>query len=309
MTVPQYADFYLPTLKGFEDGEIHTKREIKEFNANFLNLSEEDKRERTRGGSNFIYHSHSDHAIDDLFHAGLLVRLEEGRGNYQISDEGINVLEQNLESITRAFLSQYEGFRAYKGLNNVEEGEEIPDEITEIRNNLAPQELIDIGYNEINNELSSQLLEKILENTPDSFERLVVDLLIAIGYGGSKKEAGQAVGGTGDGGIDGIIKEDYLGLDNIYIQAKRYAAHVTVGDPEIMRFIGALDKKRASKGVFITTSDFSIPAKNTANTSRKHIKLINGRELTELMIKFNVGVSLIDTYEIKEIDNDYFDDI
>ena len=146
-----------------------------------------------------------------------------------------------------------------------------------------------------------------MNNSPEFFERLVVDLLINMGYGGSRKEAGKAVGKVGDGGVDGVIKEDHLGLDNIYIQAKRYKKDSNISAETLRSFTGALDTKKSNKGVFITTSDFTSGAINHVKQTSKHIALINGEKLTSLMIKFNVGVSPKEVYEIKEIDSDYFE--
>lgn len=313
MSVPRSADFYLPTLKGFEDGEIHTKNEIKDFTAQYLNLSEEDKRELTRGG-NLRYVTHSRRAVDDLYHAGLLERLEEGHGNYRISDEGRAVLNRNLESIDRSLLRQYSSYNNYKNIiyedtDETDTNNETPasEEFEEITDRWSPTELIEEAYDDYYDDLSSRLLNKILEPDPYTFERIVLELLIKMGYGESNSEYGILVGGPGDGGIDGIIKEDYLGLDKIYFQAKQYAS-TPVGPDEIRDFKGALDDKHATKGVFFTASRFTANAKASVKDSPKHIALIDGRELTRLMIKFNVGVSLDTSYEIKDIDDDFFEE-
>ncbi len=159
-------------------------------------------------------------------------------------------------------------------------------------------------YQKVHKELAEELLEQIKDNTPDFFEKLVIDLLVKMGYGGSREDAGRAVGGSGDGGIDGIINEDRLGLDVVYIQAKRWEANV--GEPPIRDFIGALDGEGAQKGIFITTSDFNPSAERFADRSTKKIVLINGKRLAELMIEHNIGVSTKDVYEIKRVDSDYF---
>lgn len=313
MSVPKSADFYLPTLKGFEDGEVHTKKQIKDFTAEYLNLTEEDKIEMTRGG-NIRYITHSRRAVDDLYHAGLLKRLEEGSGNYQITDEGMSVLNQNLDSIDRSFLRQYPSYNSYKniiheGTEETETNNETPasEEFEVITDRWSPTELFENAYDEYYDDLSSRLLNKVLEPDPYTFERIVLDLLIGMGYGDSNSEWGRLVGGTGDGGIDGFIKQDYLGLDKIYFQAKQYSTTV-VGSPQIRDFKGALDSKHANKGVFITASRFSAEAKAEGKKGQKHIILIDGIELTRLMIKFNVGVSLSYNYEIKEIDDGFFEE-
>lgn len=175
---------------------------------------------------------------------------------------------------------------------------------TELANNKTPEEFLEYGYQKIRSDLASELLVKIQESSPSFFEKLVIELLLKIGYGGSRKEAGKTVGRSGDGGIDGIIKEDKLGLDIIYIQAKRWEA--TVGRPEIQKFAGALQGQRAKKGIFITTANFSKDAREYASMIDNKIVLIDGEELTNLMIDYGVGVSRLAIYEIKRIDTDYF---
>jgi restriction system protein len=177
--------------------------------------------------------------------------------------------------------------------------------IAEIPTDLTPEELFSQAYQRLRINLEAELLEQVKGSTPAFFERLVIDLLVSMGYGGSRRDAGRAIGKSGDGGIDGIIKEDKLGLDVIYIQAKRWEG--TVGRPEIQKFAGALQGQRANKGVFITTSNFSREAEEYANIISSKIILINGEQLTSFMVDHNVGVSPISTFEIKRIDSDYFD--
>lgn len=304
--IPEFKSFFNPTLEFFNDGDTHAKKEVSLFNAKYFDLSEDDLKETTSKGSSLKYKNRSEWAVTYLYHAGLLERKK--RGMYTITDEGKKILNQK-STIDIKFLEQYESFRLYKnGKNNKQqEGSEIEIKPEDKENSLSPTERLENAHNEINDELSNTILNEIMNNTPDFFERLVVDLLINMGYGGSRQEAGQAVGKVGDEGIDGIIKEDRLGLDNIYIQAKRFKKGNNVDGNALRSFSGALDTKKSNKGVFITTSDFTPGARKHVKESSKHIALINGDELTELMIKFNVGVSIKDTYEIKELDMDYFE--
>lgn len=303
MVVPKFEDFYLPTLKFFEDNEVHTKKEACEYNKNFFNLSEDELMETTSEGNKFRYKDRTEWAVTHLHKAGLLNR--ESRGNYIISNSGLELLDSNPDEIDRNVLMGYESFVNFRNRSdNQEEETEITFETFE---SLSPTERLGDAYSEINDYLSSTLLEEVLNNSSDFFEKLVVDLLINMGYGGSKKEAGKVIGKVGDDGVDGVIKEDPLGLSHIYLQAKRYAKGNNVGAPEVRSFIGALVQKRSSKGVFITTSDFTASAKNAIKEADKHIALINGEELTKLMIEYDVGVFTKETYEIKDIDTDYFD--
>ena len=175
-----------------------------------------------------------------------------------------------------------------------------------VEDNLSPtaEESIEENYQQIQGELAADLLQRIKDNTPDFFEELVIDLLVAMGYGGSREEAGRAVGGSGDGGIDGIINEDVLGLDVIYVQAKRWQGNV--GEPPVRDFVWALQGRRARKGIFITTSDFTREARDYVTTIETKIVLIDGRQLAQFMIDNNVGVSVVKSYEIKRVDSDYF---
>lgn len=303
MVVPKFEKFYLPTLEFFEDGEVHTKREAVDYIKDSLNLSEDDLLETTGEGNKLRYKDRTEWAVTHLHKAGLLNR--QGRGNYIISDSGIDLLNSQPEEIDRNLLLRYESFANFTTkTENQNEENEIDYEPVD---SLSPTERMDNAYSEINENLSSILIEEIMNNSPDFFEFLVVDLLISMGYGGSKKEAGKRIGKVGDGGVDGVINEDSLGLGKIYIQAKRYNPGNNIGSDAINSFIGALERKNTNKGVFITTSDFTSSARQAKNEANKNIALINGEKLTELLIKFNVGVSTKEVYEIKELDGDYFD--
>lgn len=214
-------------------------------------------------------------------------------------------MQKNLPAINVKFLEQFPEFvefrakRAYNGKPELSEGTQEGEEQT-------PEEAIETAHQSIRNSLASELIQQIMDCSPDFFERLVVDLLVRMGYGGTRKDAGQAVGQSGDGGIDGIIKEDRLGLDVLYIQAKRWEG--PVGRPEIQKFVGALQGQRAKKGIFVTTSSFSKQAVDYVSLIESNVVLVDGETLAKLMIDNNVGVSAVATYEIRRVDSDYFNE-
>jgi len=224
------------------------------------------------------------------------------RGQYKITPRGLEALAQNNQKINLKYLKQFEEY----SYGNPNSSTIKPNNDQKPLDTLTPSEHIEIGYQRIREELEDELLTKIKEASPAFFERLVVELLVAMGYGGSRKDAGQTIGRSGDGGIDGVIKEDRLGLDAIYIQAKRWEG--VVGRPEIQKFAGALQGQRAKKGVFITTSGFSKEAIEYVSMIDNRIVLVGGKELTGLMIDFSVGISKIASYDVKRIDSDYFEE-
>lgn len=236
------------------------------------------------------------------------------RGVFNISARGKELLANNPLRINNSTLEKYPEYLDFKlrrgEPRDLSKSEAVNAQtplasIAEIPTDLTPEELFSQAYQRLRSNLEAELLEQVKGSTPAFFERLVIDLLVSMGYGGSRRDAGRAIGKSGDGGIDGIIKEDKLGLDVIYIQAKRWEG--TVGRPEIQKFAGALQGQRANKGVFITTSNFSREAEEYANIISSKIILINGEQLTSFMVDHNVGVSPISTFEIKRIDSDYFD--
>ena len=233
--------------------------------------------------------------------AGLL--KDPKRGEFRITERGRQVLAGGHGNIGVRFLEQFEEFKKFKTARRIPRPDaaaklDLPEE--------TPEEALQAAYQTLRNSVASDLLDQVRRSSPAFFERLVVDVLVAMGYGGSRTEAGQAIGHAGDEGIDGIIKEDRLGLDIIYIQAKRWEN--TVGRPEVQRFAGALQGKRARKGVFITTSSFSREARDYADNIDTKVILITGTRLAELMIDYGVGVTTDATYEVNRIDADYFDD-
>jgi restriction system protein len=222
------------------------------------------------------------------------------RGVNRITQRGLDVLKHKPDRIDVSFLAQFQEFKDFRALRHTK-----PDDEPEIDlNNKTPEESLEAAYQKLRSDLAADLLQRLKTCSPTFFERLVVEVIVKMGYGGTRKDAVKAIGTSGDGGIDGIIKEDKLGLDAIYIQAKRWEN--TVGRPEIQKFVGALTGQRAKKGLFITTSNFSSDAEDYVSRIDAKVVLIDGETLAQLMIDHNVGVSTIGTYEIKKVDSDYF---
>ncbi|MEA5575072.1 restriction endonuclease [Anabaena sp. UHCC 0451] len=305
MTIPDFQSIMLPLLQYASDGKEHSLREAITYLADIFNLSDEEKKELLPSGQQAVFDNRVGWTRTHLKKAGLL--QDPKRGFFQITERGKEILSQNPTEINLKFLNQFPEFIEFKTSrkdNDKSESEII--EIPEI-SETTPQESIEFGYQKIRKELELELLNRVKSCSPDFFERLVVDLLVKMGYGGSRRDAGRAIGKGGDGGIDGIIKEDKLGLDIVYIQAKRWD-NTVVGRPEIQKFVGALHGQRARKGVFITTSKFSQDAREYVSIIDSKIVLIDGQELAQVMIDNHVGVSTVSIYEIKKIDSDYFTD-
>lgn len=295
--IPDFQSIMLPILKSFKESEIKSSKELRFNMVNHFNITEEEQKEKIPSGKQFTYSNRIAWAISYLKMAELI--FSPKRGSYRITEEGVNVLKNPPEKITISFLKQ---FKIFSKNRNPERDEiiEQDEQITE----KTPDELIEIGYKQIKNELSLQLLNQIKDDSPYFFEKLVLDLLLKMGYGGSEIDSGELTQKGSDEGIDGIIKEDRLGLDKIYIQAKRWENHV--GRPEIQKFVGALHGKRAKKGIFITTSTFSKDAYNYAQNLDVAVILIDGKKLAEYMIENELGVTLKQNYKIYNIDSDYF---
>lgn len=303
MGIPTYEECMLPLMKIAEDGKEHLFKDTIETLTKQFNLTEDEKQQLLPSGSAFIINNRIGWARTYLTKAGLLLKTK--RGYFQISDEGKKFLKRNPISINSKMLSEFDSFNEFQSIKE-KENQEINQVINAVQQNVTPHELIENGYSSIKNELSNELLSVIKNITPSRFEKLVVDLLVKMGYGGSIKEAATVVGKSGDEGIDGIIKEDKLGLDVIYIQAKKWEGNVS--RPEIQKFAGALIGKKAKKGIFITTSSFTNEARGYVENIDAKIILIDGKQLTELMIENDLGVSIQDTYTIKRIDSDYFEE-
>ncbi|MFG0306686.1 MAG: restriction endonuclease [Phycisphaerales bacterium JB040] len=306
MAVPKFHEFMLPMLSRAKDGQEKRMREEVGPLADHFNLSQEDRSTVLPSGSQTRLYNRVTWACQYLKKAGLLEAT--GKGKYRITSAGLELLNQSPSGLTLKDLEQYEGYVEFKK-DTTPTGETKKDSSPtddDIGDEQTPEELMQANYETIRASLADELLTTIKSNTPEAFERLVVDLLVAMGYGGSRSDAGQAVGRSGDAGIDGIIKEDKLGLDAVYIQAKRWQN--TVGRPDIQAFAGSLEGFRARKGVFITTSAFSSEAHDYVRKIEKKIVLIDGKQLARYMIDFGIGVTETATYTVKAIDTDYFDE-
>ncbi len=306
MAVPDYQSLMLPLLKIANDGSEHNLNETIETLAQQFDLSDQDRKELLPSGKQRKFDNRAHWARTYLVKASLL--QSTGRSRFRITERGIKILTSNPMHINVKFLKQFPEFREFiHGKDNVaSEDASIPQEIIE-KTSQTPQEILETSYQGLRQNLAQELLERIKSSPPKFFENLVVDLLIAMGYGGSKKDAGQAVGQVGDGGIDGIIKEDKLGLDAIYLQAKRWEG--TVSRPVVQGFAGALIGKKARKGILITTSNFSQQAIDyAAGIENLKIILMGGEQLAQLMIDHDVGVTEESRYVVKKVDLDYFSD-
>ncbi len=298
MAIPDYQTVMLPLLKLASDGQEHFFRDSVETLAEEFGLSEEERKELLPSGQQALFVNRVGWARTHLKQAGLLETTR--RAYFRITERGRQVLAENLDRIDIKYLKQFPEFLEFMARGKDKDSANAQGEIVE----QTPEESLEAAYQKVRKELAEELLKQIKQCSPAFFEKLVIDLLVKMGYGGTRRDAGRAVGKTGDGGIDGIISEDRLGLDNIYLQAKRWDS--VVGRPEIQKFAGALQGQRAKKGVFITTSGFTPDAHGFVAKIDNKIVLIDGDFLAQLMIDHNVGVSTAALYEIKRIDSDYF---
>lgn len=295
MAVPDFQSFFKPLLDVASDGNEHSIQEARNIIAARMSISEEDLKERLPSGTQTKFDNRVAWAKSYFIQAQVLEASR--RGHFKITQRGVELHKKGLKRIDVKVLNEYPEFVEFNRGKESKEEEPTPQVET-------PEELLQKAYESIRNDLAGQILEKIKSNTPAFFEKLVVDLMVSMGYGGSRADAGKSIGGSGDEGIDGIIKEDRLGLDVVYLQAKRWEG--TVGRPEVQKFVGALHGKRAKKGVFITTGKFSDDSKKYVETIDPKVILIDGRTLAELMIDFSLGTTTSGTYEIKRIDTDYY---
>lgn len=303
MAIPDYQSIMLPLLQlaATDPNKDFALREAVSLLAANFKLTDEELQELLPSGKQATFVNRVGWASTYLKKAGLLESNK--RGFFKLAERGANVLAQNPSTINVQYLKQFPEFLEFQAARSAQEEGAASD--SNSTDSLTPEESLEIEYQKIRENLASQLLDRIKQSSPNFFERLVVELLVKMGYGGSRSDAGRAVGKSNDGGIDGIIKEDKLGLDVIYIQAKRWDEN-TVGRPDVQQFAGALQGQRASKGIFLTTSKFSNEAQDYVSKIGSKIVLINGEQLAQLMIDHNVGVSVSTSYEIKRIDSDYF---
>lgn len=295
MAVPDFQSFFKPLLDVAADGREHSVKEAREEIAKSMALPEQDMQEPLPSGMQTKFDNRVAWAKSYFVQARVLEASR--RGHFRITQRGLDLHKKGYQRIDVKILNQYSEFVEFHAAKSSKEEElETPTE--------TPEESLQKAYESIRSDLVGQVLERIASNSPHFFEKLVVDLMVAMGYGGSRVDAGRSIGGSGDEGLDGIIKEDRLGLDVVYLQAKRWDG--TVGRPEVQKFVGALHGKRAKKGVFITTGKFSDDARGYVETIDPKVILIDGRTLAELMIDHGLGTTTTATYQVKRIDSDYF---
>lgn len=300
--IPDYQSLMLPLLKLLSDRQEHSYRDLIESLATRFGVTDEERKELLTSGTQAIFDNRVGWAKTYLKKAGLLDSPK--RATFIITETGLQTLAKNPEKIDNKYLRQFPSFLEFQNSSrNNSDTEEVS--VVEV-NEQTPEENLDKAYQRIRKSLASELLNKVVELSPTFFERLVVELLVKMGYGGSIKDAGKAIGKSGDEGIDGTIKEDKLGLDIIYIQAKRWKPGNVVGRPELHKFVGALAGQGAKKGIFITTSNFTKEASEYTPKNETKIVLIDGEHLAQLMIDYNLGCTTQQIYEVKKIDSDYF---
>jgi restriction system protein len=301
MPVPDFQSLFIPVLRSTDDGNEHSMAELRDRIAADLKLTPEDISQKFPRSGETVFANRTAWSATYLNKAGALERIK--RGVLKITERGRELLALNLPRLTIQNLSKYPEFVAYyKGTQEGgDEDQGIKPEKTQ-----TPEEQLAGAYKVLRDSLANDVLETVKKASPRFFEELVVDLLVAMGYGGSVEDAGKAVGKSGDGGIDGIIKEDKLGLDVVYVQAKRWSN--SVGRPVVQAFAGSLEGVRARKGVLITTSYFSPDALDYIHKIEKRIVLIDGQQLADLMIDHDIGVNVSVTYKVKRLDSDYFEE-
>lgn len=302
MPIPDFQNLMLPLLRIAADGAEHRLSDVIEALAQQFELSEAERAELLPSGVQPKFDNRVGWARTYLGKAGLVESPR--RGWFRITERGRAALAQNPLRIDMAFLSQYPEYQTFRSRGRVVENDVAAASPAE--EVASPEERLEASYQALRGALAQELLEKVKQVSPRFFERLVVDLLVAMGYGGSRRDAGQAIGRSGDGGIDGIINEDRLGLDVVYIQAKRWEQ--TVSRPEVQAFAGSLEGVRARKGVMITTSTFSPQAREYVSRIEKKIVLIDGEQLAQYLIDYDIGVTEVSRYVIKKVDLDYFEE-
>ena len=299
MAIPKFQEITLPMLKLASDGQVWSLADAREELAKHFQLTEEEIEELLPSGRQARFANRVAWAKVYLERGGLLSSPK--RAHFQITDRGREVLKSPPEEVSIKFLSQYPEFQEFRSRSSKNSEDESDD-----KESNTPEETLESAYLTIRKNLASEVLERVKACTPRFFEHLVVDLLLNMGYGRAGGGTGERVGQAGDEGIDGIISEDRLGLEMVYLQAKRWEG--TVGRPEIQKFVGALHGKRARKGVFITTGSFSADAAAYVQTIDPKVALVDGKQLAEYMIDFGLGVSLARAYEVKRIDTAYFEE-
>ena len=302
MAIPDYQTCMLPFLRHLADGHEHSLRDAEEALAAHFRLSAAERAELLPSGQQGVFKNRIGWARTYLKKAALLASPK--RAVFQITDRGLKTLSTEPVKLDVKYLEQFPEFVQFREVSKPGNGSNNVVEAAPATN--TPEEAIELAHQGLREQLMAELLTRILGCSPTFFEQLVVELLVKMGYGGSRRDAGERIGQSGDGGIDGIIKEDRLGLDTIFIQAKRWQG--SVGRPEIQKFVGALQGQRVKKGVFITTSSYTADAADYATRIDTKVVLIDGQQLAGLMIDFDVGVASAASYVVKRIDSDYFEE-
>lgn len=305
MAIPKFEKFLYPFLFQLKEKDVST-REMKDILIEYFHLTPEDCLLKTKSGSAYQLNDRMGWARQWLRRA-LFIEIPQ-RGVYRITQRGKDYLASHTD-LTQEDLLQYPEYAEYANVVSSTTTTPSPNNLGSVDDIevMTPTEQMDVAFKKINDDLSADLLQKVLEMNPSFFEKLVLDLLLSMGFGSKNKDMAVVTPTSHDNGVDGVIPEDALGLDKIYIQAKRYTEN-PVSKPEIHKFIGALDEQKATKGVFITTSKFTAGAMETANKASKKIVLIDGKGLADYMIEYNVGVSEKKVYEVKKLDSDYFEE-
>ena len=299
MAIPDYQTIMLPLLQHINDGKVHTARELKIPLADHFGVTTEELQHLLPSGRQTTFHNRVAWAKTYLERAGLLKNVR--RGHFTITDRGREVINSSVSRIDNKFLQQFPEFQAFRKTAHSDDNTVVFSTVTvNAMDERTPEESLQTAHKQINDDLAAELLMQVKEMSPQFLENLVLDLMVSMGYGGA---AASLTKDGSDEGIDGVINEDQLGLDIVYLQAKRWDNQV--GRPEIQKFVGALHGKRAHKGVFLTTSTFSREARNYVLNIDPKVILIDGDHLTQLMIQFDVGVNITHTYSIKKLDIDY----
>lgn len=308
MAIPKYDEMYRAFLECLSDMEPHQTKDVRDKIAERFSVSEEERKIPLPSGRQMLFDNRVGWTATYLRKAGLIA--SQKRGVYLLTEEGKRVLHTDSSVvIDNAYLERYEAFKKFKDATPAQGTLKKAETKIENSDGQTPQDTFDLAYQQINHALADDLLSEIMEQSPSFFERLVVQLLENMGYGGSVENAGLVVGQTGDEGIDGIIREDKLGFSLIYIQAKRWDRATTIGRPEIQKFVGALAGQGASKGLFITTAQFTKEAREYVKKQHTtKVVLVDGESLAKLMIEYNLGVSTEAVYQIKRLDSDFFND-
>lgn len=306
--IPDYQTLMLPVLRSALDGDAEIADVVDRL-AHEFRLTDDERRQLLPSGKQSVFANRVHWAKSFLKQAGLIEAVR--RGAFRLSERGRATLKTNPDRIDNTYLEQFPEYQAFKERARASQqrsGERPQDEpVLPDAQSSSPEDTLRLAYRRTTDVLKAELIERMQSSPPAFFERLIVRLLTRMGYGGTVESAGRAIGRSGDGGIDGLIDEDTLGLDRVYVQAKRYGPSNKVGSSEVRDFFGSLDRVRANKGVFVTTSDFTRDARETANQLSKRIVLIDGLGLADLMVRFNVGCQVEESFQLQRIDEDFFE--